>query len=402
MFKRTAEFGGEYTTQSYWPAIILLCLLLESSYSAPKSVTEREVLRRISQSKKVGIAVAIDHTKEPFRHASIAVALDGRVAYIISRRIRDKSSYFAVALIGSESVTTVEKVSSEKAKQLKLLPVWKTTNITDAKRKFASILKDEMKRFTIWTTNCRHHVNTSLSRVLKDETWVYISRGELSKFFGDLHRQDQWRCYVIFLPFMRLYMSLFHYSVLALIGEITSMFASICRVRVEGFSGSVSFASRRLCLSLSGSLRHESTAATQCTISGFIRFVSPEKLNALSDSSQRSLLRLQNKGWTEIFDGCIMPLCLLLLYYGCCEKRNAKNIPSCSNVLQDFTISATATYSHNYSHLIAFDKPNPRTNNIIIRTLHVCMPNTCQIYIFKRLINIHEDAASVLLLFDNL
>lgn len=178
-------------------ACIILWVVLCFKYTAPKTEDAADVFDKLSLAGNVGIAVSKD-TTEPFRHVSVALLMDGKISHIISRRIEDKSLYLVVALFGSKAVTTIERVTAEKARQLRLTLVWETTNVTDAGLKIKTILSDEATRFVIWTKNCRDHVITTLTKALGNESSVFVSKEKFSHFFVELHVEDQLRCVIIF------------------------------------------------------------------------------------------------------------------------------------------------------------------------------------------------------------
>lgn len=194
-------------------------------YHAPMSVSEAVVYESLKNAKAILFAISIEN-REPFRHVSIAIVVDGKPKYLISRRIRDRSVYAAAAAsIGCEAVTTIEEVSDQQ--DLYLLPIWMTRDIEAAKSKIGIVLEDEVKRFIIWTTNCRHHVKNTFLNAMNNEKWEFISKKAFFEFFDDLHHDDVCRCFVIVFS---LILSIFLFIYLVFILTVTSSSFSLSKL----------------------------------------------------------------------------------------------------------------------------------------------------------------------------
>lgn len=203
--------------------LVLSGLKSATIYEAPRTVKEDIVYESLKGAETFLLAVAKEE-REPFRHVSVAIVLDGKPRFLISRRIRDKSVYAAAASVGSVAVTTIEEVTDQQ--ELYLLPVWKTRNMKEAKSKLDIVLNDVVTKFIIWTTNCRHYARNTILRVMNNESWELVSKNSFLKFFEDLHRADVRRCFIIFICF---FFFLFIFLCLLVISIVTSSSFSVRR-----------------------------------------------------------------------------------------------------------------------------------------------------------------------------
>lgn len=167
-------------------------------WTAPKSVTEQDILEALGKSTLFSFTVRRE-CKEPFRHTSIELQFDGVSRFTINRRIPDKTS-LVQAIFGAPAVTYIEAMKRVESHSCGV--IFQSSDEEDSKAMIGKLLQDCEPDYNLWDTNCRDHVTKVVLNAMEGSRWRTVSKPEFLQYVESVRVEDRRRVFFIALFYL--------------------------------------------------------------------------------------------------------------------------------------------------------------------------------------------------------